>query len=209
MSVQQFINEHLSNIIFEPPFYYNNDFSIRFELGPPNSNIDNDTYYSVVQERILALFLAIFKEKHPVYIVGVSYEPIGDLDAYIEEEIDLLQYFADHTMNNFLNKEDYDDETLELTGHYKFYSLECKLSEIDYIDLLGLIGGFTQKNNYLNSRIYFIDPQSQLVFHIYDDRGLDIVSPTKEALLYLYKEFNDWILDYDRKEIEKIFKSIS
>ncbi|WP_145053127.1 DUF3885 domain-containing protein [Paenibacillus xylanexedens] len=209
MSIQQFINEHLSNIIFEPPFYYNNDFSIRFELGPPNSNIDNDTYYKVVRERILALFLGIFKEKYPVYIVGISFEPIGDLDGYIEGAIDFGQYFANHSIEHFLNKEDYDDETLELTGHYKFYSLECKLSEIDYIDLLGLIGGFTQKNSYLNSRIYFIDPQSQLVFHIYDDRGLDIVSPTKEALLYLYKEFNDWILDYDRKEIDKIFKSIS
>lgn len=209
MSTQQFINEYLSNIIFEPPFYYNNDFGIRFELGPPNRNVDNDTYFNVVRERILALFLAIFKEKHPVYIVGVSYEPNGDLDGYIEGAIDFRQYFADHKIDNFLNKEDYDDETLELTGYYKFYSLECKLTEINYIDLLGLIGGFTQNDSYLNSRIYFIEPQSKLVFHIYDNRGLDIVSPTKKALVYLYKEFNEWILDYDRDEIDKIFQTIS
>lgn len=100
------------------------------------------------------------------------------------------------------------EETLELTGHDRFYSLECTPSKIDYIDILGLLGGFSQSGSYLSSRIYFIDQQSQLVFHIYD-RGLDIVSPIKEVLVYLYKEFNDWILDYDRKEIDKVFKNIS
>ncbi|WP_308722225.1 DUF3885 domain-containing protein [Paenibacillus polysaccharolyticus] len=208
MSILHFINEHLPNVIFESPFYYNNEYSIRFELGPPDSNIDNNTYYNVVRERIVALFLAIFTENHPMYIVGVSYEALGDLDGYIEGAIDFRQYSAAHTIENLLNKEDMDEETLELTGHDRFYSLECTPSNIDYIDILGLLGGFSQSGSYLSSRIYFIDQQSQLVFHIYD-RGLDIVSPTKEVLVYLYKEFNDWILDYDRKEIDKVFKNIS
>ncbi|WP_420874649.1 DUF3885 domain-containing protein [Paenibacillus polysaccharolyticus] len=75
MSILHFINEHLPNVIFESPFYYNNEYSIRFELGPPDSNIDNNTYYNVVRERIVALFLAIFTENHPMYIVGYRTKP--------------------------------------------------------------------------------------------------------------------------------------
>ncbi|WP_420874685.1 DUF3885 domain-containing protein [Paenibacillus polysaccharolyticus] len=149
----------------------------------------------------------IHRKSSDVYC-WVSYEASGDLEGYIEGAIDFRQYFAAHTIENLLNKEDMNEETLELTGHDRFYSLECTPSKIDYIDILGLLGGFSQSGSYLSSRIYFIDQQSQLVFHIYD-RGLDIVSPIKEVLVYLYKEFNDWILDYDRKEIDKVFKNIS
>ena len=43
------------------------------------------------------------------------------------------------------------------------------------------------------------------LYHIYDDRGADLVAERKETLWPIYHNFNQWILDCDRKEIDKLF----
>src|SRR5699024_3600191 len=45
-----------------------------------------------------------------------------------------------------------------------------------------------------------------MLYHLYDDRGLDLVAKDKNKLYPLYETFNDWILDYDREAIGRIFK---
>lgn len=46
---------------------------------------------------------------------------------------------------------------------------------------------------------------SNIIFYMYDDRGLDVIAKDKEQLKTVYKDFNTWILDYDRERIDKIF----
>ena len=41
---------------------------------------------------------------------------------------------------------------------------------------------------------------------MYDDRGLDIVSADNETLRPIYNKHNDWILDYDREQIDRQFE---
>ncbi|TGE31087.1 DUF3885 domain-containing protein [Desulfosporosinus sp. Sb-LF] len=43
------------------------------------------------------------------------------------------------------------------------------------------------------------------MLHLYDDRGLDIVSHDKNTLMPLYQELNEWILDYDSKRMDEMF----
>lgn len=64
------------------------------------------------------------------------------------------------------------------------------------------IGGFS----HLVSSIYLFDTRNHIIFHYYDDRGLDIVALTKDKLMNLYEKYNLWILDYDREKINKVFK---
>lgn len=40
---------------------------------------------------------------------------------------------------------------------------------------------------------------------MYDNRGIDIVASRKEDIAFLYHQNNEWILDYDREQIDKIF----
>ena len=54
--------------------------------------------------------------------------------------------------------------------------------------------------------IYFVNIDKKLIFHMYDDRGLDIISADKEILRLIYKQHNDWILNYDRERIDKQFE---
>ena len=54
--------------------------------------------------------------------------------------------------------------------------------------------------------IVFFSPTTTNGFNIYDDRGCDIWSSDKEKLRPIYESLNNWILDYNRSEIDEIFK---
>ncbi|WP_407676688.1 DUF3885 domain-containing protein [Planomicrobium stackebrandtii] len=51
--------------------------------------------------------------------------------------------------------------------------------------------------------VFFEQPTS--AFHLYDDRDCDILAADKEDIRFLYNEYNEWILNYDRKEIGSSF----
>jgi hypothetical protein len=59
---------------------------------------------------------------------------------------------------------------------------------------------------YVTDGVFFIDPKRHIIYYLYDDRGLNVISNNKEALLPLYNKYNSWILDYDRALIDHIFK---
>lgn len=55
--------------------------------------------------------------------------------------------------------------------------------------------------------IYLINPQSGILIHPYDDRGLDVICRTPSRLKRLYVEHNAWLLDYDRATMDDTFGS--
>ena len=57
----------------------------------------------------------------------------------------------------------------------------------------------------IRGRVYFINRRTNVIMHMYDDRGLDIIAQSKDALDGLYGNFNDWILDHDRARVDLTF----
>ena len=66
-----------------------------------------------------------------------------------------------------------------------------------------ILGNLRGLNDFVSS-VYLFDVENHVMIHLYDDRGLDIVSHEKNTLMPLYQELNGWILDYDRKRIEEM-----
>lgn len=77
------------------------------------------------------------------------------------------------------------------------FSPDALLREIIKADLGGISA--------LVSSVYFANTEAVYLYHVYDDRGADLVAESKETLRPLYHDFNQWILDYDRKKIEILF----
>uniref|UniRef100_UPI003743ADBD DUF3885 domain-containing protein n=1 Tax=Hymenobacter gelipurpurascens TaxID=89968 RepID=UPI003743ADBD len=59
--------------------------------------------------------------------------------------------------------------------------------------------------NTLHGETYFFNQRTSLLFHIYDDRGVDVLGPTAASLHPLYETYNRWILEYDRPRINTLF----
>jgi hypothetical protein len=55
----------------------------------------------------------------------------------------------------------------------------------------------------VSGRVYFLNPATAIIVHMYDDRGLDIIAATRESLTPIHQSFNDWVLDFDRERIAK------
>ncbi|MFD2786797.1 DUF3885 domain-containing protein [Hymenobacter rubripertinctus] len=53
--------------------------------------------------------------------------------------------------------------------------------------------------------LYFFNQTRGLIFYMYDDRGLVISSTSPETVWPFYQNYNDWILDYDRRKIDELF----
>ena len=60
-------------------------------------------------------------------------------------------------------------------------------------------------NDFLTSSVYFVCTKDNVLFHLYDDRGADLVADKKEKIYNIYNRLNHLILDYNRERIDSIF----
>ncbi|WP_410715788.1 DUF3885 domain-containing protein [Brevibacillus sp. SIMBA_040] len=103
------------------------------------------------------------------------------------------------------------DAADELSGISSQSCVWCKRDEIDYKVILTAFGyqDFPNFNQpFTREDVYFINPRSHIIYHLYDDRGLDVVSNHVFSISGLYRKYNSWILDYDRQRIDNMFKSV-
>ena len=56
---------------------------------------------------------------------------------------------------------------------------------------------------------YLYAPGSDVLMHVYDDRGMDVTALGREPLRPIHLQFNDWVLEYDRPRIEAVFSKLN
>lgn len=52
---------------------------------------------------------------------------------------------------------------------------------------------------------FLLDPNSFVMLHVYDDRGMDVIAHDSVKLRELYFNFSNWLLDDDRDRMAKLF----
>ena len=182
------------------PVFYNAPIGLRFEIGDPELPVylkggANPNYLKKALERTTALFHALpeawdilrfdcFTENNKKGIR--SFRAASALPA--SEEVVCDVYEQDRPM---------------IESYWRIDStafVDRLFAAIIYAD----IGGNQEE---LTSSVHLMNTRNNVLFHLYDDRGLDIVGGDKGQLYPLFQDFNDWILDYDRERIGKIFSA--
>ncbi|WP_083671684.1 DUF3885 domain-containing protein [Viridibacillus sp. FSL H7-0596] len=101
----------------------------------------------------------------------------------------------------------FSDDDEERTYKTHRFSLKCKTSDFKYIPMLKAICNHDiGVRPSIFHRVHFININRKTIFHIYDDRGCDLLATSPETIRDVYDKYNDWILDYDRNEIDEVFK---
>lgn len=206
----EYIGNNFRNLILESPLFYNNPIGIRIEIGVPYREITNEKYFTNVYLRSNFIFEEIFEEKDEMFVIICG---VKDIKPYISFN-NGLNAFPDMIKNkNVLNeatlieKERYIEENGDLYGISYQYVLTCTKYDIDYKRILMAIANSDHaRYPYTSNGVFFINTKKNIIYYLYDDRGLDLVSNEKKNLKHIYTKFNDWILDYDRERINKIFK---
>ncbi|MEX2461672.1 MAG: DUF3885 domain-containing protein [Paenibacillaceae bacterium] len=209
-TIKQFLQSTLQNIILEPPLFYNNDIGLRFELGVPYRELEDPSYFETVHHRSKELFDSVFSNTDEIFLVMKTYQPLPPLEV-INPGVKVFSNYVDPEVAKevtcYEKEPVIDEDTNEVSGHLRSFGLLCSLSDVNYKGILRAIGyiDFPSNGDYISDRIYFIHPTKHIVFHMYDDRGLDIVALDKEELQPLFNQYRQWVLDYDRATIEKKF----
>lgn len=200
------LENDFSNLKIQKPLFYNWPIGLRFEIGPPEIGTGlglNDLYFKEAHKRSIAIFEACFAKDDEVIFV---YQQYSDGRKKIKK-------------SNYVLTQIEKTGIVELHDVRDIYELEhkCKcwkrvvvhglsLSDINYSNvLLVLINTDFARRPSTTGECYFINSTTGLIFNLYDDRGLDVISNRSEVLKTIYERFNQWLLDYDRKDMDSIF----
>lgn len=212
MRLNEYMLETFPNLELRPPLFYNGDIGIRFKLGVNydcNNIYENCPYLEGVYNRAIALFQSLHSKTDDIYIVvdvndyadGETFKhKLNIFSKYVKEKSDLFK-LQKNTISYVFPEDDED-------GLYKThrFTLKCKVSDLKYIPMLKAICNQDMGiKPSIFHRVYFINVNKNTIFHIYDDRGCDVLAIAPDTIRDMYHTYNDWILDYDRKKIDKVF----
>ncbi|MGG0288318.1 DUF3885 domain-containing protein [Peribacillus butanolivorans] len=208
MEFEKYMETNFPNLSLRPALFYSWDIGIRFELGVEwkiEYDFENSPYLKGVYKRAINLFKSLHLDDEEIFVVA-NVNDYGDKKVNIfypfVRDKDVL-YKLKHKVIPYVFPED-DEEGRYLTHRFM---LRCKTSDIRYVPLLKAIC-----NQDMGIRpsifhdIFFININRETIFHVYDDRGCDLLAKSAETIRDIYNKYNEWILDYDREEIDKVFR---
>ena len=198
MRLREYMLETFPNLELRPPLFYNGDIGIRFKLGVNYdcTNIyENCPYLEGVYNRAITLFQSLHSKTDDMYIVvdvndyadGETFKhKLNIFSKYVKEKSDLFK-LQKNTIPYVFPEDDED-------GVYKThrYTLKCKVSDLKYIPMIKAI---CNQDMGIKPRIfhmvYFININKNTIFHIYDDRGCDVLATSPNTIRDMYHTYND------------------
>lgn len=204
-----YLSEHFLNVPLEAPLFYNAPIGLRFELGVQHNGIDDSSYFRNVLLRSSMIFREVFDTEEQMIVIIKSFSSIEHDICINQGEAVFPKYLRDKGLIDEVittelerNYEDTGDLSYIIYQHI----LICKIESIDYIGILQAIAHHDFAiEPCISDSVFFINPFKHIIYYMYDDRGLDLIAESKEALYPIYQKFNSWILAYDKDRIDKAF----
>lgn len=207
----QFLDTNFKGLKIRKPLFYSWNFGLRFDLQVGKTNTEE--YFKEVLNRTSTIFEATFDNSDNVFMVFMDYK-------YKRRKVRLSNFVFKQIENLKKSEISYSKEKRLYEKNDKFDIRNvaiCKLTtnRINYKSILSAIGNtdflsrqprLDQKGIFTSKEVYFININKKLIFHMYDNRGLDLISTNRETLRHIYQKHNNWILDYDRENIDNQFK---
>jgi hypothetical protein len=216
--LDSFLLEYFQGLKLSPGLFYAWKSSIRFEIGPSTIQSDEQEYIEQSLQRVLTLFHEVFADQDEVLLVtdvhslkNDAYPRRKSLNIYLKymKHRQLLYKLRHYLLPSMVVEDENDVEAIT----HRFI-IPCRKSDIRYRPLLNAIlyedfnhpSAILGNNTQIGYDVYFINHSKKMIFHLYDDRGCDILSDDKENLRSLYQKYNEWILNYDREKTVLLFK---
>jgi len=203
------MNSYLDKIFpelkIEKPLFYSWPIGLRFEIGQDEIELSNE-YFSAAHERAVSIFEAVFSQGDEVEII---YQQYSDGRKKIRKGSFILKQI-DSSQSALVKYSDVRDiyELCYKSECWKRLNIpDLSINNINYQNiLLSLIHmDFSCRRPSLSGECFFINKTKNIIVNLYDDRGMDVISASKDALMSLYKSHNDWLLNYDRKKMDLVF----
>lgn len=192
------------------PIFNNSKIAIRFNIGDNGNDafIDresenmsvNPDYISACLDRVLKIYNSMSNAPDLLVIEGYTING-KSAEKFVSSVLTTTGLPYPDEINSEIVREDHSEYNhLFLLWNLNDFQPDKLLREIILCD-------FEVGNYLLSSSVYFVSTTDKVLFHLYDDRGVDLVADKKEKIQNIYDELNDLISDYNVEEIDTIFKS--
>lgn len=206
----QFLDKNFKGLQLKKPLFYNWGFGLRFDLQVGETNTGQ--YFEEVNKRASTIFETTFSNTDNIFLVFIDYKfrrkkirfsnyAFQQIDNLIKQEVCYTKVKNLYEPNDKLDIRNIAiiKLTTERLNHKNI------LSAIANSDFPSRQPRIDKKGAFTDMEIYIINIDKKIIFNMYDDRGIDIISTNTEAILPIYKKHNDWISDYDREKINSQF----
>ena len=205
---RQFLTTHFPGMSLQKPVFYQGTYGLRVDLQVGETNTDE--YFRHVIARATALFEAAFTPDDQVLLLVRDYKyrrrkiRFGN---FVHRQIRGLakgELTYTKTADPYDPSRVWNQELMRLpTDEVAHQQL---LTAIAHADFPPRTPRFTGRGPWQGPELYFLNLDRALIFHMYDDRGLDLIAGDRQTLRPLYEQFNDWLLDYDRPRMDRTFQ---
>ncbi|HEM2815422.1 TPA: DUF3885 domain-containing protein [Streptococcus suis] len=184
------------------PFFYGTPLALRFEIGPAE---EAETLpQKVYLDRAYARAVELLEQASSAYdyvILSLLRQEDGDIDTY------LWHFTSKFNFNKcpepeLVEVEDWTGDVL-VFERYLFPIADQDLKALLWEIIKADHGGF----NYLSSSVLFLSSKDKVIYHCYDDRGVDIAVVDDDKRRQLFTDCYDLLFDYDMEEMERRMKS--
>ena len=208
---QHFLNDHFKGLRIRKPLFYNWDKALRFDLQVGET--DTDEYFEEVLRRSTELFKSVFQPNDNVFIVLMDYKykrnKLRPRNFVFQQIEDLNKPEITYSKAHRLYEQ---NDKLDIRN---IAVIKSKTESINYQNILKAIGNTDfpprqprlDKNGVLTSKeVFFLNIDKKVIFHMYDDRGTDIIASDIETLRPIYDQYNNWLLKCDLEKIDSVLK---
>ncbi len=191
----------------EFPIFYSSKIGIRFDIGD-SSDVEvyskkhsiNPLYIEYCINKTTKIISSL-KDSPNILAILLYYIDEKELEKDIKNILSItdLPYPAEIDKRKItFDDEDCDTALLLWDLEKTNFSKEALLKEIIISDLGG--------EHLFTASVFWLWSNNKIMFHLYDDRGADLVASKKSAIEDIYTKFNKWILEYDREKIKSVFE---
>ncbi|MGQ7448470.1 DUF3885 domain-containing protein [Streptococcus suis] len=180
------------------PFFYGTPLALRFEIGPAEEaeTLPKKVYLDRAYARAVELFEQASSE-YDYVLLSLLRQEDRDIDTY------LWHFTSKFNFNKcpepeLVEVEDWTGEVL-VFERYLFPIADQDLKALLWEIIKADHGGF----NYLSSSVLFLSSQDNIIYHCYDDRGVDIAVLDDDKRRQLFTDCHDLLFDYDMEEMER------
>jgi hypothetical protein len=215
MQFPEYMRLNFPRLMLGPALFHSWPIGIRFEL---NQNHWPNVEWQAVLQRACTLYETAFRPGDRGFIVsGHEFESErkqsgpGKLPA-LRQSVFALSRKYDLGVRGVAGRQrstTYQDKETSIITTYRWAEMEGR--RIGYQEILRAVmhTDFPSRSPRIQDRVYFINRDRDIILHMYDDRGMDLIAPSTETLRTIYHQHKDWVLEYDRASTTKLFEPVA
>ena len=203
MKIKQLMDEYYKGFLLTPAIYHSLDLGIHVELGEDIYQFNEDGTLNMkrfhsVYNHVAEIFPLLFKKDDDVILIANSYPCDSNKTVYpnfFQRYVKGQPKRYSLRMHEFIWQFDEDDiciQQMELLCNVSELKLEYLLKSLIHKDFGSLKPQLRRKYCIYPPDIFFINVRTKCIFHIYDDRGCEIMNTDMKLHKQLVESLKEW-----------------